>query len=171
MRVAGAAALGLALSLAGCGYRVAGKADLLPKSIKTIAVPPFLNATVRYKLNDRLPAAITRELISRTRYDVVADAGAADAVLSGGVVNYAAFPTVFNPATGRATSVQVNVQLQISLRGRDGKVLFSRPFMEFHERYEISIDPGSYFDESDVALDRLSRDVARNIVSAVLENF
>jgi hypothetical protein len=43
--------------------------------------------------------------------------------------------------------------------------------MEVHERYEISVDPKAYFDESSVAVDRLARDVARSVVSAVLENF
>jgi len=53
----------------------------------------------------------------------------------------------------------------------DGKVLFSRPNLEVRERYEISVDAKTYFEESDVAMERLSRDVARSVVSAVLENF
>jgi hypothetical protein len=64
------------------------------------------------------------------------------------------------------------VVLQVKLTDRsDNKVLFERPNFEVRERYEISTDPRAYFEESDVALDRLSRDVARSIVSAVLENF
>ena len=31
----------LAMLCAGCGYRVAGRADLLPSNIHTIAVPAF----------------------------------------------------------------------------------------------------------------------------------
>ena len=52
-----------------------------------------------------------------------------------------------------------------------GSVLFSRPYFEVRERYEISVDARTYFEESDVAMERLSRDVARSVVSAVLENF
>jgi hypothetical protein len=41
-----------------------------------------------------------------------------------------------------------------------------------HQRYEISVTfPKAYFEESDAALDRLSRDVARDLVSSILENF
>jgi hypothetical protein len=41
-----------------------------------------------------------------------------------------------------------------------------------HQRYEISVtSPQAYFEESDAALDRLSRDVARDLVSSILENF
>jgi hypothetical protein len=43
--------------------------------------------------------------------------------------------------------------------------------MEFRQRYEIAIDQTQYFEESDIALERLSRDVARTLVSSVLEAF
>jgi len=163
--------LGL-LSSAGCGYRVGGRVDALPKSIHTIAVPAFANLTIRYKLTDRLASAITREFLSRTRYQVVSDPAQAEAVLDGAVLSYAAYPVIFDPARGRASSVQMSVILRIALRQRSsGTVLFSRPRMEFRERYEISVDQEAYFEESDPALDRLSRDVARTVVSAVVENF
>ncbi|MGH9659355.1 MAG: LPS assembly lipoprotein LptE [Bryobacteraceae bacterium] len=161
----------LALLWTSCGYHIAGKADLLPKSVQTIAVPAFANNTTRYKLADRLAAAIVRELISRTRYAVVADPAQADATLNGAVVNYISYPTVFDQSTGRASGVQAHVILSVNLTARDGKALFARPQFEFRERYEISVDQRAYFEESDVAMDRLSRDVARSVVSAILENF
>jgi hypothetical protein len=43
--------------------------------------------------------------------------------------------------------------------------------MEFRERYEVSIEERAYFDESDAALDRLCREVARQLVSNVLSAF
>jgi len=160
------------LPYAGCGYRVAGRADALPKSVHTIAIPAFTNLTIRYKLTDRLATAITREFLSRTRYQVVPDPGQADAVLNGAVVRYISYPIIFDPASGRASSVQMSVILDVSLRERSsGAVLFSRSQMEFRERYEISVDQQAYLEESDPALERLSRDVARTVVSAVVENF
>lgn len=161
-----------AAALSGCGYHVGGHADLLPKTIRTIAIPAFSNATTRYRLSQRLPGAITREFLSRTRYKVVDDPAGADAVLTGSVIFYGAYAVVFDPVRSRASVVQVNVNLQIVLKDRTtGAVLFERPNMEFRERYEISADAAQYFDESDTALDRLSRDVARGVVSAVLEKF
>ena len=158
--------------LAGCGYRVGGRADLLPKSVKTIAVMPFGNATTRYKLADRLTQAIATEFIQRTRYGVVTDANDADAILNGSVLNYLAYPTVLDNATGRATGVQTLVFLQVTLTERaTGKVLFTQPFLEARERYEISVDPEEYFDESGMAMQRVSQDAARRVVSAILENF
>ncbi|MEK7755108.1 MAG: LPS assembly lipoprotein LptE, partial [Acidobacteriota bacterium] len=88
--------LGLAAAILaaapGCGYHVSGHADLLPKSIKIIAVPAFGNATSRYKLADRLSSAVGREFLTRTRYRVVADPNLADAVLQGALVNYTSYP-------------------------------------------------------------------------------
>jgi hypothetical protein len=50
-------------------------------------------------------------------------------------------------------------------------VLFSRPNFQFQDRYEISVVPGQYIDESQATMLRLSRDVARSMVSGILENF
>jgi hypothetical protein len=174
MRVRDISGIVLAAALlgSGCGYHVSGHEDVLPKTVKTIAVPPFSNNTTRYRLTERLPAAITREFLTRTRYRVVGDPDAADAVLNGSVITYAAFPTTFDPATGRASAVQVYVHLSFTLRDRaTGAVLYARPNFEARERYEISTDQRAYFDESDPAMDRLSQYVARMVVSAILEKF
>lgn len=168
---AAGAALWAALSM-GCGYRVAGRADTLPRSIRSIAIPAFGNVTTRYKLTEQLPTAIAREFIARTRYQIVPDANTADAVLTGSVIGYNAYPTTYDPITSRASAAQLSVLLEVTLRERaTGAVLFSRQRMEFRERYEVSVDPDTYFEESDPALGRLSRDVARTVVSAVLERF
>jgi len=159
--------------VSSCGYHVAGKADLVPKSIHTIAIPSFTNITTRYKLTDHLPEAISREFIARTRYQIVNDPQAADAVLRGSVINFIAYPTTLDQQTGRASGLAVNVTMGVSLVERaTGKVIFTRPTFDVRQRYEISVSNATaYFDESDAALDRLSRDVARTVVTAILENF
>ena len=160
------------LLLTSCGYHVAGKADLVPKDVHTIAIPAFANITTRYHLTDHLPEAITREFIARTHYQIVTDPNQADAVLRGVVINYVAYPTLFDQQTGRASGLQVSVTMQVTLTERaSGKVIFNRPGFEAKQRYEISQSAKEYFDESDAALDRLSRDVARDLVTAILENF
>jgi len=165
-------ALALTSLLTGCGYHVGGKSDLLPKTIQIIAVPVFNNLTVRYKLPDRLASAITREFIARTRYQIIADPSQADAVLTGTILNFTSFPTIFDPATGRAAGVQIQVNIQLTLAERaTSKILFTRPNLDFRERYEVSVDQTQYFEESDQALERLSRDVARTLVSSILSAF
>jgi outer membrane lipopolysaccharide assembly protein LptE/RlpB len=156
-------------ALAGCGYHVSGHSDLLPKEIHTIAIPSFSNLTARNRLADDLPRDVAREFIARTRYRIVADPADADAIFSGTIVNYSSYPTII--ASGRAAGVQVLVTVRARLTDRAGKVLFDRPNLEMHERYELSTDQVAYFDESAAAIDRVSRDAARTMVSAILENF
>lgn len=159
-----------ALASVSCGYHVAGHSDLLPKTMRSIAIPAFANATTRYKLTDRLPEDLAREFITRTRYRIVADPNAADAVLQGTVLSYIAGATVID--NGRATAVDLHVYLQISLVERaTGKVLFSRPAMDVRERYQVSVDPRQYFEESDAALERAGKAVAQHVVTSILENF
>jgi hypothetical protein len=161
-----------ALIVSSCGYHVSGHSDLMPKTIKTIAIPAWGNATTRYKLTDRIPEAVAREFIQRTRYQIVGDLNQADAILRGTVVNYFASPIIFDPTTSRASVVQISVVMSAVLVERStGKQLFSRPSFEVKQQYEISSDPNAFFQESDPAMTRLSKDVARSLVSAILENF
>ncbi len=63
--------------------------------------------------------------------------------------------------------------MEVSLVERStGKVIFARPNLEAHERYELSVTNNiQYFDESGAAVERLSKDVARDVVTSILENF
>ena len=164
-------AVGAAL-LAACGYHVGGRADLMPKTMKSIAIEPFGNGTTRYELARRLPEDLTREFHSRTKYLILTDAAQADAVLSGSLVTFNPYPTVSDPKSNRATAIQIEVTVNVSLRDRrTGAVLFAANGVRFRERYEVALDPNQYFDESGPAMIRLSQDVARDVVSSILEKF
>ena len=154
-----------------CGYHVAGKADLVPKDVHTIYVPPFENLTTHYRLTDAIPEAVAREFIARTRYRVVKHQEDADAVLKGSVTSFMSYAILTDQATGRATALQVVARLQVNLYDRSGKVLFSRPNWEFHQRYQLSTNAQTYFDESGAAEQRMGQDVATEVVTGILENF
>jgi PBP1b-binding outer membrane lipoprotein LpoB len=165
------AALLLAV-LSACGYHTGGKADLVPKSVQTIAIPAFLTVTSRYKLVDSLPQAIATEFLTRTRFKIVNDASQADAVLRGSLISAGSYPNVSNPNTGASISVRIVLVLAVKLiENKTGKVLYSRPNFYVHQDYEAAVDPHQLFDESGPAFDRLNREVAQDIVSAVVENF
>jgi hypothetical protein len=162
----------LLILLSSCGYHVAGKADLVPKSVQTIAIPAFGTGTSRYKLVDVLPEAIGTEFLTRTRFKVVNDPKIADAVLQGNIMAAYANPNVNDPNTGVSISIRVVIVLTVKLTERTtGKVLYSRSNWVMHQDYAAAVDPHQLFDESGPAFDRLSRDVARDLVSAVVENF
>jgi outer membrane lipopolysaccharide assembly protein LptE/RlpB len=169
IRAAPAAAVFLLLS--ACGYHVSGKGELLPKNIHTVYVPAFENLTTHYRLSDAIPEAISREFVARTRYQVVRHPDEADAVLKGTVTNIVGYAILNDQATGRATALQIMVKLQVSLYDRAGKVLYTRPSWEFRQRYELSTNAQTYFDESGAAELRMSQDIAHEVVSGILENF
>jgi hypothetical protein len=162
----------LAAILGGCGYRVSGRGEMLPKTVKTIAIPAFTTPTARYRLTRQLPADITRELQTRSRFIIVNDPGQADALLTGALSSFETVASVTDPNSSRATAAQIRVVLNLKLtERRTGKVLFERKGADFYERYEIALNPDQYFDESSTATGRLSRDIARDVVSSILEEF
>ena len=160
------------LATASCGYHVAGHTNVLPKTAQTICIPAFTNATVYYNITDRIPEAIAKEFIARTKYQIVSDPNTADLVLRGSVLNYIAGVAIVDPTTGRATAADLHVFLKIELVERaTGKVLYSRPNMDARDRYEVSENEQQYFDESGPAVDRVARFVAQQVVSGVISSF
>ena len=157
---------------ASCGYRVAGSTDTIPDRIQRVAVKTFQNATTEYKIEQHLTRWVVREFISRTRYQMVHDDANADATLQGTVLNFLVFPVVFDPRSGRATSVSTITHLHVVLRDRQtGEVLYENPLFEHRERYEVSTSADAYFEEREAALVRTSQGIARDLVSAVISGF
>ncbi len=156
----------------GCGYRLAGRADLLPERIQTIAVPAFKNITSEFKVEQHLTDAVVREMLARTRYEVVSSDQGADATLVGTVMLFDTIPQNFDPLTGRATTVMTVTRVQVALYDRkDGSELYSNPDLTHRETYEVSADPEAYVNELDAAMIRSSRTMAATLVSAVLSGF
>jgi len=164
---------GLAISITGCGYHVGGQGDLIPKNVKTIAIPEFSNGTVQYQVAPLITADVVREFHSRTHYTIVTDRDQADAVLSGGVVRFDVLGGITtDPVTNRATSSQIVLNIQFTLTDRKtGKVIYQRSGYEFRERYEISTSLPTYFDESSPAMKRVTRAAAAAVVTSILEAF
>jgi hypothetical protein len=151
---------------------VAGRGDRLPPNIKTIAIPVFVNSTRQYKIEQRVSAAVTREFIERTKYQVTTDSAAADAILKGEIKDVRSGVIAFDPSTGRATTLQVQVTAHVELINQHTKKsVFTNHNYVFREQYQIGQNPSTLFEEADPALDRLSRDIARTLVTEILENF
>ena len=167
---AGVFLMGSAL-LPDCGYHVAGR-GALPPDVKTVAVPVFANKSREYRIEQRLTAAVTRELIERTHYKIIAEPAEADAVIEGTVTSVASGVIAFNISTGAATALQVVVDASVRVVDRHThKVLFSNPRYVFREEYQVSQSNSQLFEEEGPALERLSHDFARTLVTDILENF
>ena len=180
--------LAAAASLSGCGYHVAGTSAQLPEGIKTIAVPALKNDTPHYRIEQRMTEAVVHEFLARSKYHIVSSESSADAVLHGEITSFEAIPAVFdttpaatpgtttvpveNANTARATTMLVSVHMKVFLEQRDTrKVIYKSDDYLFRQPYEISTDPGKFFDEQGPALERMSRDFASRLVADILENF
>ena len=158
--------------LSGCGYHVDGQGNSLPPDVKTVAVPIFINQSKQFRIEQKISADITRQLIERTHYRVTSDPEEADAVIEGKVKDVQTGVIAFNLSTGAATALQVVVTADVTLVDRHThKTLFSNPRYVFREEYQISTSSTQLFQEEDPALDRLSQDFARTLVTDILENF
>lgn len=168
--------LGLLLAvfvlLSGCGYHTAGHSSRLPEDLHVLAIPMFVNQTQTYRVEQILTRDVVREFVDRTHYRVVTSGEKdADATLKATVLSAQTAPMTYDPQTGRISSALVTVSLKISLVERDGHVLFENPNYTFREQYQVSREVTSFFAEETPALQRMSRDFARTLVSDVLEAF
>jgi hypothetical protein len=162
--------LACAAAVSACGYRLAGRATAIPSNIDSIAVPIFVNKTTKYRLEQRLTSAVVDELIARTRYRIVPDASQAKALLTGEVIAFGSTPVIFTGGGGSTFLVTVKMQVQLK-DTTTRKLLFENNNFYFREEFEISRGSKEFFPEESPALDRLSREFARALVSSILESF
>jgi outer membrane lipopolysaccharide assembly protein LptE/RlpB len=155
----------------GCGYHTTTRGSTLPQ-VHVLAVPAFTNQTQAYRIEQILTSAVVRELTTRTQYKIINhESSDADATLKGFVVTTQTAPVTYDSTTGRASTALVTVAMKITLVDKNGTVLFDNPNYVFREEYQISSQVSSFFEEESPALDRLSRDFARSLVSTILEGF
>jgi Lipopolysaccharide-assembly len=178
----------LSLFAGGCGYHVSGHGtDTLPKTIHIIAVPTMENKTTTFKVEQKLTAATIHELLAKTRYKVVSDPNAGDAVLTGKVLSLEVVPLLFQSSSSTTTSVaqatamMVTMKCEVTLTERDSdKVLYHSDNFVFRNQYQLATSGSAtptranvetFFQEGEPALDRMAQDFASRLVSAVTENF
>jgi len=167
-----AAAASLVILAAACGYHVAGTATRIPPDVKVIAIPPFANKTPKFKIEQRITAAVMHEFIQRTNFQVTPNPTGADAELKGTVNSVRSGVLTFDPHTGRATTFLIQVTSSVELIDLHTKqVLFSNPNYIFREEYQVSQSTPALFEEDVPAMDRLSNDFAHTLVTDILENF
>ncbi len=158
--------------LTGCGYHTAGRATRLPANVHVLSVPVFVNQTQTYRIEQILTRDVVREFIDRTKYRVASAADdSTDATLKGTVLSAQASPLTYDAQSGRISSAMVTVTVKVSLVDHTGHVLFENSNYTFREQYQVSREVTSFFEEETPALQRMSRDFARTLVSDVLGAF
>ena len=164
------------LVLAGCGYSLAGRGSFLPVYIKTIGIPAFVNRTVVFNLETLVTQKVRAEFIGRGKYQILPEANGVDALLTGEITAVSIQPATFNVGQ-LASRYAITMTARIELRDvRENKVLWENPSVMFRQEYDATagrnvVDPASFFQQDTNALERMSTEFARTIVSAILEAF
>jgi hypothetical protein len=167
------------LCSAGCGYALAGRGTTLPASIKTIGIPLFANRTTVFNLENLLTVKVRSEFIGRGKYEIVSDATGVDGLLTGEVTAVSITPASIN-ANQLASRYAITIIARVELKDtKTNMVIWDSPGMVFRQEYDATanqtgqtaIDPTAFFGQETNALERLSTEFARTIVSAILEAF
>ena len=164
------------LGAPACGYSLAGRGSFLPVYIKTIGVPTFANRTVVFNLETLVTQKVRAEFIGRGKYQILPEATGVDALLSGDITAVSILPSTFNVGQ-LASRYTIMMIAKIELRNmRDNTVLWENPSVMFRQEYDATsgrniVDPASFFQQDTNALERMSTEFARTIVSAILEAF
>ena len=159
-----------------CGYSLAGHGSFLPAYIKTIGVPTFVNRTVVFNLETLVSQKVRSEFIGRGKYQILPEATGVDALLSGEITAVTIQPASFSN-TQLASRYAIMMTARIELRDvRENKVLWENPSVMFRQEYDATggrsiLDPAAFFQQDTNALERISTEFARTIVSAILEAF
>ncbi len=153
-------------------YKPAGQGNNLPKHIKTLAIPPFQNPSLRFKVEQRFTAAMVDEALRRARsLHVTSTVEDADAVMLGTIKAFTYRPTVLDDL-GRARLFEVAITVGLTVRDQTkNKILFDNQNFVFRGEYEIAGDPKTFFSEEGPAVDRIARDFAKSVMTTILEGF
>lgn len=163
-------------SASACGYSLAGRGSYLPVYIKSIGIPTFTNRTPIFNIETMLTQKVRAELIGRGKYQILPENTGVDALLTGEVTNVNIAPTSFNTQQ-LATRYAITMTARVELRDlRENKVLLENPAVMFRQEYEATsgrtaADPAAFFQQDTSALERMSTEFARTIVSAILDAF
>ena len=144
----------------------------MPPAVRTLAVPAFATRTEAYRTEVVMTQAVIREFAARTRLRVTPDATTdADAVLHGTILKEMVAPLTYNSSTQESSSFQITIVASVTLTARDGTVLYENKNYIYRQQYQSTTDLPTFLQENPAAVERVSREFARQLVADVLEGF
>ena len=169
--------LALAVSSSDCGYSLAGRGSFLPAHIQIVGIPQLINRTTFFDVEQILTEKVRSEFIGRGKYRIVSEAAGTDAVLTGEVTSIHVQPVGFTDAQ-LASRYLFTLTMKVAFTDtRTNAVLWSNDSLTFREEYELAtrgntaIGGAEFLDQERAAFDRIATDIARTVVTAILEAF
>jgi len=170
-------ALAGAVLSSGCGYALAGRGSFLPTDIRIVGIPQLVNRTTFFDVEQILTEKIRNEFIGRGKYRVVPEADGGDAVLNAEITSITLSPVGFT-TTQLASRYQFVLTMKVDfVDARINKSLWANDALSFTGEYDLTssagnaIDASSFVDQQRSAFDRIATDLARTVVTAIVEAF
>jgi len=166
----------LGLLATGCGYTLVGRASNLPEDIHRVHVEPLKNSTSRPQVEQILTNAISDELLTRRRFEVVNSPEEADAILRGTVLSFTVRPIAFD-AQGLAQSLEISIATDMKFQrrpgptGEEGEVVWANSRYVFRQDYPLEEEGIAYFDRENIAIEETSEAFAETLLTDLLEGF
>ena len=167
----------LSLASGGCGYALAGRGSFMPDNIRTIGIPLLQNNSTFFQVEQLLTERIRSEFIGRGRYAVVTEAVGADAVVSGAVTEISVQPVGFTDQQLASRYLFILTMRIQFIDATTSEVLWSNDALTFREEYNLTtrgntaIEGASFLSQERGSFERIADDVARSVVTAILEAF
>ena len=156
-----------ALVLGACGYSFRGT---LPRHIRTVAVPIFVNRTQEPGVESIITRAIVQAFATNGRLRVVRPADA-DAILEGEVIGYGVGPLAFDQ-TLNIQQYRLVVTLNLTMRDlRRKEALFQRSNVTEQADFRVIGPVSTTIANEETALDQAAAEIARSIVSLAIDRF
>ncbi len=92
-------------------------------------------------------------------------------MLHGTILKQTVTPLTYNAATQQSSSFVITIVASVTLTARDGRVLYQNKNYVFREQYQSTTNLPTFIQEDPAAIQRLSREFARQLVADVLEGF
>ena len=170
-------ALILALMSSGCGYSLAGRGSFLPDYIRVVGIPQLVNQSTFFQVEQILTEKIRTEFIGRGRYTVIPNPEGADALVTGAVTSITVQPVGFTEQQ-LASRYLFTLTMRVEFTdARTTKVLWTNQALTFREEYELTtrsntaLEGATFLSQERNSFDRIADDVARTVVTAIVEAF
>ncbi len=156
-----------------CGYRVRSSVGKLPSDAQSLGIPTFRNLTSQYKIEQIISRAVLSEFAARTRTPVHSSSSGVDMVLVGEIRNVSSSPVSFGTQAGGSqttgSTFLVTVEMSVKLvRLKDSAVIWQNEDFRFRESYALNNSVRDFFSEENPALERLAKNFAASLASAIL---
>jgi outer membrane lipopolysaccharide assembly protein LptE/RlpB len=162
-------ALTLLLGLTACGYHLKGAGLKAPEGVETVAVTVLENRTSESGIEMTFTNDLTYEF-TRSKVVRVVDEKTADAVLSGTITSLGT-ETISYTTNYDSDERRVRVTLNLNLKSRHGKVLWSDPALAGIEEFKVADDKFVTDRNRREAIEIISERIAERVHNRILQDF